>query len=114
MYEIWLVLNIVWEIALSVWPLVLATGVVWAVLMGTAWSRPTVRWGAGLPLALLVGLVVCVAAVLLVPGWSRSSMTEMGYWVDWANLLAVAAGFGAVAAALAWPLLAMRHGSARH
>jgi hypothetical protein len=52
--------------------------------------------------------VVAVAAVLWVPGWNKSSLADMGYWVDWANLLGVAAGFGAVAVALAWPLAAMR------
>jgi hypothetical protein len=32
----------------------------------------------------------------------------MGYWVDWANLLAMAAGCGVAAAVLLWPVLAMR------
>jgi hypothetical protein len=31
----------------------------------------------------------------------------MGYWVDWANLLAIALGLGALAAAFAWPLAAL-------
>jgi hypothetical protein len=31
----------------------------------------------------------------------------MGYWVDWGNLFLYAASFGAVGAALAWPLAAM-------
>lgn len=29
MYEIWLMLNIVWEIALGVWPLLLMAAVLW-------------------------------------------------------------------------------------
>lgn len=108
MYELWLVLNIVWEIALGLWPLLLGAGVLWAVLMGTAWRRPGTRWAAGLPLALGVAAVVAVAAVVLVPPSTRSSLSEMAYWVDWANLLAVAAGFGAAALLFAWPLSAMR------
>jgi hypothetical protein len=108
MYEIWLVMNIVWEIALGIWPLLLAAALLWAVLMIVALRRPGARWGAGLPLALGVGAVVAVAAVLWVPGWNKSSLADMGYWVDWANLLGVAAGFGAVAVAFAWPLVAMR------
>ena len=60
-----------------------------------------------------VGALVMVAAVAWVPGWSRSSLSDMGYWVDWANLLAIAAGFGAVALAFAWPLSAMRGALAR-
>ena len=113
MYEIWLVLNIVWEIALGVWPLLLVAALLWLVLVLTAARRPGTRWGAGLPLAVGVGALVMVAAVGWVPGWSRSSLSDMGYWVDWANLLAVAAGFGGVALAFAWPLSAMRGTLAR-
>jgi len=108
MYEIWLVLNIVWEIGMEVWPLLLAAAILWVLLVLTAWRRPGSRWRAGLPLAVATGTVVAVLTVLLVPGWTGSSLAEMGYWVDWANLLAVAAGFGAVAAVFAWPLTALR------
>jgi len=108
MYEVWLVLNVVWEIALDVWPVLLAVAVLWFAVMGWVLSRPVRRWRAALGGALGVGLLVGAAAVLGVPAWSRSSLGEMGYWVDWANLLAIAAGFGAVAIAFAWPLLAGR------
>jgi hypothetical protein len=113
MYEIWLVSNIVWEIAAAAWPLLLGAAGLWAVLMATAWRRRGSRWRAGLPLAAAAGVLVTIAAVLLTPGWNRSSLAEMGYWVDWANLLAIAAGFGVVAAAFAWPLAAMYRGGPR-
>ena len=109
MYEIWLAMNIVWEIALGVWPLLLAAAVLWCILMLRAWRRPDTRWGSGLPLALGIGLLVAAAAVALVPGWTRSALSEMNYGVDWAVLLSLATGFGAVAVAFAWPLSAMRH-----
>jgi hypothetical protein len=35
-------------------------------------------------------------------------MADMGYWVDWAGLLAMGAGVGVAAALLMWPVLAMR------
>lgn len=108
MYELWLVLNILWELALGIWPLLLGAIVVWSVLMLAALRRPGARWRAGLPLTLVVGVVVAVAAFLLVPGGTRSSLAELSYWVDWANLAAVAAGFGGVAMLFAWPVLAMR------
>ena len=113
MYEIWLMLNIVWEIALGLWPLLLAAAVLWGILMLTAWRRAGTRWRAGLPLALGVGVLVMAVAAPLIPGWNRSTLADMGYCVDWANLLAVAAGFGAVAVAFAWPLSAMRQGLAQ-
>lgn len=108
MYEIWLVMNIAWEIAVGLWPLLLAAALLWTVLLLTAWRRPGTRWRPAVLPAVGIGAVVMLAAVLLVPGWSRSSLSEMGYWVDWANLLTVAGGFGAAAWAWAWPLLAMR------
>ena len=108
MYEIWLVLNIVWEIALGLWPLLLAAGLLLAVLVVVAVRQPAAGWRRALPGTLLVAVVVALAAVLLVPGWVQSSLADLAYWVDWANLLALAAAAGAVAAAFAWPLLALR------
>jgi hypothetical protein len=46
--------------------------------------------------------------VLALPSLTKSSLADMGDWVDWAFLLAMAAGFGVAAAALLWPVLAMR------
>ena len=108
MYEVWLAMNIVWEIALGLWPVLLGAALLWAAVMATAWIRPGTRWRAGLPMALGIGVAVMAAAVVLLPGWTRSSLSELTYWVDWANLLAVSAGFGTAAVALVWPLLAMR------
>jgi hypothetical protein len=101
-------MNIVWEIALGIWPLLLAAAGLWAVVMLAALRRRGARWGAGLPPALAVGAAVTVGAMLWVPGWNKSALSEMGYWVDWVNLLGVAAGFGALTVAFAWPLSAMR------
>ena len=107
MYEIWLVINILWEIALGIWQPLLVAVVAWALLALWAARRPGAQWRASLMPALGIGLVVAIAAAAWVPGWSRSSMSDMGYWVDWANLLAIAGGFGAAAVAVAWPLVAM-------
>lgn len=110
MYEIWLVLNILWEMALGSAALVLSGLGLWGVVMIAALRRRGVRWGAGLPLALLVAAVVAALAFVAVPAAIDSSFADMGYWVDWANLAAIAAGVGAVALAFAWPLMAMREG----
>jgi hypothetical protein len=110
MYEIWLVLNILWEMAVGSAAAVLGALALWVVLMVAALRRRGARWGAGLPLALLAGVVVAALAFVVVPAAVGSSFGDMGYWVDWANLAAIAAGFGAVAVAFAWPLMAMRAG----
>lgn len=108
MYEIWLVLNIVWEIALGIAPWVIGAALLWLVLMATAVKRPGASWRGALPGAIVIGAGVAVASFVAVPGLTKSSLSELAYWVDWANLLGVALGFGGIAAAFAWPLLSMR------
>jgi len=111
MYEIWLAMNIVWEIALGIWPVLLLALVAWIVVMVLAARRHRPQWRANAPIALLAGLGVMIIGVLGIPSLTHSSLAEMGYWVDWANLLAIATGFGAVAVAFAWPLLTLTRSS---
>ena len=110
MYEIWLMLNIVWEIALTIWPLLLAGAVVLLAVLASAWRQDGKHWRAGLWPALAIGAVVAAVAALLLPSSIGSTLSDMGYWVDWGMLLALAAGAGAMAVAFAWPLLARRGG----
>ena len=105
MYEIWLAMNIVYEIALDLWPALLPLLLVWlAVLLINRQRLGQVAWTTLLALVALVGVVT----VLALPSLTKSSLADMGYWVDWAFLLAMAVGFGVAAAALLWPVLAMR------
>lgn len=108
MYEIWLVLNIVCEIALSLWPqLALALGV-WLLMLWAARAKLGGATGrSALALGLALGAVMAVVLFFTVPGLTHSSLSSMGYWVDWANLLAVALGLSVLAAGFAWPLLAL-------
>ena len=105
MYEIWLAMNIVYEIALDLWPALLPLLLVWlALLLINRQRLAKVAPSTLLAVAALVG----VLAVLALPSLTKSSLADMGDWVDWAFLLAMAAGFGVAAAALLWPVLAMR------
>ncbi|NLF53310.1 MAG: hypothetical protein GX576_02675 [Thauera phenolivorans] len=106
MYDIWLALNILFELFLGYLPLVAAIVVAWLVLMAIAFGRGRPGWRRGLGPALMLALLVAIAAFLAIPSLTKSSLSEMGYWVDWANLIAIALGFGGVALALAWPLFA--------
>jgi hypothetical protein len=108
MYEIWLAMNILWELARDAWPQGVAAAAVWVVLMVAAARRRGTGWRRGLPAALAVGAIVAIVAFVLVPGLTKSSLGELRYWVDWANLVGIAVAVGAVAAAFAWPLAAMR------
>lgn len=105
MYEIWLAMNIVYEMVLGLLPALLALALVWAVVM-VIYRRQLVQVSAT-PLA-AVAVLVTLAAVLALPSLSKSTLGDMGYWLDWANLLAMAAGFGMAAALLLWPVLAIR------
>ena len=105
MYEIWLALNIVYEIALGLWPAMLILLGGWlAVLVANRkglWAVPMSRL-----LAIAGGGAVAVGAAL--PSLTLSSFGNFGYWVDWANWLAMAAAAGLVVAAGLWPLMARR------
>jgi hypothetical protein len=106
MYEIWLATNIVWEIALDVWPWVLALGLLVAMPWLLALSGRPAGWRAAVRGAVVAAAMAAAATVALLPLWSRSSLAELAYWVDWANLAAIAAGAAAVAFAIVWPALA--------
>jgi hypothetical protein len=107
MYEIWLMLNIVWEILLAAWPLVLALVLVFAVLTLSASVRRGSAWRAAWPVALAGAVIVGVASFLLLPSLTRSSLGELKYWVDWLALAGLATGFALVAGALLLPLAAL-------
>ena len=105
MYEIWLMLNIVWELALAVWPWLAALLALWIVFLLMARGRSGATWRGAFPGAIVLGVLVAVIIFFITPGWSKSSLGDMKYWVDWANLLGIAAGWGAAAVILSWPLL---------
>jgi hypothetical protein len=107
MYEIWLMLNIVWETLLAAWPLVLLLLLLFAGLSLAALSQRGAAWRAAWPVAVGGAVVVGVASFLLLPGLTRSSLGELKYWVDWLALAGVAGGFALVAAALLLPLTAL-------
>lgn len=107
MYEIWLAMNIVYEIALGIWPLLALLLAVWVVMLVAARGR---LGGRQVRQALLLGALVAVALFFSVPSLTQSSLANMGYWVDWANLLAIALGLGALAAVFSLPILGLAGG----
>lgn len=107
MYEIWLAMNIVYEIALGIWPLLALLLAVWAVMLVAARRRLGARQ---VRQAALLGALVAVALFFSVPTLTQSSLANMGYWVDWANLLAIALGLGALAAVFSVPILGLAGG----
>lgn len=105
MYEIWLAMNIVYEMALNLWPALWPLALVWAAVMLI--NRKKLVQVRGTVLA-AVAVLVALAAALALPSLSKSTLGDMGYWLDWAALLGMAAGAGLASALLLWPVLAMR------
>ena len=105
MYEIWLAMNIAYEMALDLLPALGPLVLMWAVMMVI--NRKKLKRVKPATLAAVAVLVALVAVVAL-PSLSKSTLADMGYWVDWAALLGMAAGLGVAAAVLLWPVLAMR------
>ena len=106
MYEIWLALNILYEIALGLWPALLILLGVWlAVLLVNRKGLTSVS--ARRLLAIAAGVTVLVGLVL--PSLTLSSFGNFGYWVDWAHWLAMAVGAGVAVAVWLWPLMAGRY-----
>jgi hypothetical protein len=105
MYEIWLAMNIAYETALGLLPALAPLVLMWAVMMVI--NRKKLNRVKLITLA-AVAVLVALAAVLALPSLSKSTLADMGYWVDWAALLGMAAGVGVAAAVLLWPVLAMR------
>lgn len=113
MYEIWLVMNILWEITLDAAPWLLAALVTWLIVAALAWQRARAHWRAAMPVAVAAATIVAIASFLALPTLTRSSLGELRYWVDWANLAGLALAAGGLALAWAWPLAALWRQSRR-
>ena len=107
MYEIWLTLNILFELGLLYLPQVIITAALWILLTIMAVKRGNAGWAKALKPALVVFVVVTAITFFITPGMTKSPFANMGYWVDWGNLFLYAAAFGGVGAALTWPIAAM-------
>ena len=86
MYEIWLAMNIVYEIAFGLWPALAPLLIVSVVVMWI--NRQKLAQVSVAALAAVVVLVALVAVPAL-PALSRATLADMGYWVDWAALLGI-------------------------
>lgn len=104
MYEIWLALNILFELGMQSLPAVIGIAVLWLALMIFAATRPGAGWKKAIAPAFVIGVIATAITFFITPAMTKSSFANMGYWVDWMNLFFYAAAFGAVAAALAWPI----------
>ena len=114
MYEIWLTLNILWELGMTILPWLIAGEVIWAVLMLPALRRPRAAWGRNFSLAFWLALLFGAFIFVVTPAWTKASFADMGYWIDWGNLLMIGVAWAAGAFAFLWPLLTLLRGGGRN
>ncbi len=105
MYEIWLGLNIVWELALMHKAWVIPAGTIMLILLASAIVRPP-RAGRRAPV-FAAGVVSAIAAFLLLPGATMAGFADLGYWVDWLLLFALSVAIGVAVAISAAGLCAL-------
>lgn len=104
MDEVWLILNIAYELALSALPLVVVGIGSWLALLWAARSGLRLRH---VPLALAVGLLAAALAFLALPPLTGASLADMAHWLDWATLACLSLGFGVGVALMAWPVICL-------
>ena len=113
MYELWLGLNILWELSLTQLPVLITLLVVWIVMMVyVLLRRPLHRaraiWRRTFLMSSMLAAAFGVMAFFLIPYLTQSSFDAMGYWVDWATLAGMSASMVAMAFCFIWPLLTLR------
>lgn len=104
MYEIWLIINTFYELALMNLGLVIGVLVVWLAVMVVAQMKKTQPWYTSVKPALLVALVVWVVSFMLVPGMTKSSFENVTYILDYLVVAGVAAAIAGLVAVFVAPL----------
>ena len=95
MYEIWLIINTIYELALANLSWVLSTLVIWLMLMLVTQFSKKLPWSTGVKAAVVVGLIAWVIFFALVPSLTKSSFEYVNSVIDWLAVGGVAAAFAA-------------------
>ncbi len=106
-YEVWLAMNIVWEYLLANMAVLIILLAAIGLLFGIAAVKGAPAWRKGLRVGLIGGVVVALGSLFMIPSVIDSSLSDLTYWVDWANLFAIAGVWGAIGAVMLWPVGAM-------
>lgn len=107
LYEAWLAMNIVWEYVLANASVVIILLVAIGFLFGIAAVKGAPAWKKGLRVGIFGGLAVALVSIFIIPSVIDSTLSDLNYWVDWANLFAIAGIWGAIGAVMLWPVGAM-------
>ncbi|MFA7394188.1 MAG: hypothetical protein WCZ88_17835 [Pigmentiphaga sp.] len=114
MYEIWLGLNIAWELTL-LHPWVVGGYLVLLVALHVlALGRSFTAWRQSLAGAIVFALLLALLSAFALPLATDSSLANVTYLLDWLAVIGLALGAGLAGGLLFWPLLALiRRGGGR-
>lgn len=103
MYEIWLAVNIVWEIAVDQASWTIPLAIVFVVLVLLALVRGG-DWRGGWRWAWTSAVIAAAAAIVALPALTGAAWSDVSYIVDGLILVAIAAAFGVAVGAFVWLL----------
>lgn len=107
MYEIWLAMNILYEVAWNYIPFVLSVAILFAVLLIYALQHQA-AWRQGFKGGVIGVIVIAIVTFLVFPYLTQSSLNNLGYWIDYLFLLQIAGAYGLVfGLGFVWPLTAL-------
>ena len=106
LYNLWLGLNIAYEILLPMLWLLVLLAVVWSATLVLALVRaPKGQWRKTLPTSGAIGAIAMVLAFVLFPGVAGSSFADVNQFADWLFAIGTAVGIGVALWVLTWPAL---------
>jgi hypothetical protein len=106
-YEIWLGMNIMWEIALGFVSYIVIAAIIWLAISVVTIQKKA-SWFAAFKSTFVIGAVVTVVAFFTLPTLTLSSFSDMNYWLDWVTLTIMSVGVGAVIFGFIWPFMALK------
>lgn len=106
-YEIWLGMNIMWEIALGFMSYIVIAAIIWLAMSLVTFQKKA-SWFVAFKSTFIIGIVVTVIAFFALPTLTLSSFRDMNYWLDWATLTMMAIGVGAVVFGFILPFMALK------
>jgi hypothetical protein len=115
-YELWLMLNVVWELALGLWPLLLGLAMAWLGFWLAAFARAGALqpWSRAWRVAAGAGAIAFVLVLAAVPALTGASMADLAYGADWLALVGIALGGALVAALFVLPIALLPPSSSPH
>lgn len=104
LYNLWLGLNIAYEILLPLLWLLAVLVVAWSATLVLALVRaPKAQWRQALPTSGLIGLAGMVLTFVLFPTLVGSSFADINQFADWLFAIGVAVGVGVAFLVVTWP-----------